>query len=273
MSHTPYEYAFILVYFVLALSLCGSPRLRAGDGQAGRRCAQMAFALASIFRNSLTVIFTSGLVIFAAGRRRSGVRVFRPFVWPLRSSSGPGFRGGDGGVREREGRPGGCELMIVSAQGQVESMCRTHRRAERTSRQAVGRIRSCIRLGPGARCRGVVHRCSAARRDLSGRAAELEDRAAPARAAAAADRPGLVAIGTVMLAVPVNGSVPKVSPMPRIAPPAGGRLISGAPNWGTGGAKPPPILTDEALVAPPVPASHTPSVGGWWPTYQSLSAP
>src|SRR5439155_12979774 len=42
------------------------------------------------------------------------------------------------------------------------------------------------------------------------------------------DRPGLVAMGTLMGPVPVTGLAAKFSPIPGIAPPPFGRLIAGA---------------------------------------------
>src|SRR6185436_13951106 len=44
------------------------------------------------------------------------------------------------------------------------------------------------------------------------------------------ERPGLVAIGTVIEPVPVTGLAANFSPMPRIAPPPLGREILGAAN-------------------------------------------
>src|ERR1044072_4628325 len=42
------------------------------------------------------------------------------------------------------------------------------------------------------------------------------------------ERPGLVAIGTVMEPVPVTGLAANFSPMPRMAPPPLGKLITGS---------------------------------------------
>src|SRR5947207_686549 len=41
------------------------------------------------------------------------------------------------------------------------------------------------------------------------------------------ERPGLVAMGTLIEPVPVNGLAANFSPMPRMAPPPFGRLIDG----------------------------------------------
>src|SRR5206468_1533511 len=45
------------------------------------------------------------------------------------------------------------------------------------------------------------------------------------------ERPGLVAIGTVIEPVPVTGLAANFSPIPRIAPPPLGREIDGAETW------------------------------------------
>src|SRR5438477_9178805 len=45
------------------------------------------------------------------------------------------------------------------------------------------------------------------------------------------ERPGLVAMGTVMEPVPVTGLAANFSPMPRIAPPPFGREMEGTLIW------------------------------------------
>ena len=105
-----------------------------------------ARGLASIFRNGRTVIFGSDLMISVEGRLGLGqgwspaLRVGRcSRSW----SSGREVRvqGTASAVRRA------CAVVIVSAQGQSGSMCRTRRRAVRTMRPATARIRSRSRLG------------------------------------------------------------------------------------------------------------------------------